>query len=109
MVVDYELIGKRIENLRKKRGWSQGKLAEKADLSNNYLSNIEHSRSIPSIETLVRLCTALDVTPDALLLGASTGEKVYMSSDILDLIQQCTPQEKRYIRGFIKVLLSERS
>ena len=108
MIVDFKLIGKRIEILRKQRKWTQGKLAEKTDLSNNYISNIEHNYSIPSIETLMRLCTALDVTPNDILLGTSKIEKSYMEYDIMILLAQCTPQEKRYISGFIKVLLSER-
>lgn len=108
MTVDFKLIGKRIAALRKERGWTQGKLAEKADLSNNYLSNIENNRSIPSIETLVRLCVALDVTPNDILAGSSREEKNYMTADIMNLLSQCTPQEKRCISGIIKVLLAER-
>ena len=108
MTVDFGLIGKRIATLRKERGWTQWKLAEKADLSNIYLSNIENNRSIPSIETLVRLCVALEVTPNDILAGSSCEEKNYMSADIIQLLNQCTPQEKRYISGIIKVLLAER-
>ena len=108
MTVDFALIGRRIEALRKERGWTQGKLAEKAELSNNYLSNIEHNHSIPSIETLMRLCVALDVTPNDILAGSSSEGMDYMTTDIIDLLNQCTPQEKRYISGIIRVLLSER-
>lgn len=108
MIVDFKLIGKRIETFRKERGWTQGKLAEKADLSNNYISNIEHNHSIPSIDTLMRVCAALGITPNDILLGSSREEENYMERDILSLLHQCTPQEKRYISGFIRVLLDER-
>ena len=108
MTVDFALIGRRIESLRKERGWTQSRLAEKAELSNNYLSNIEHSYSIPSVETLVRICAALEVTPNDVLLGASRQEKGYMNRDVLALLDQCTPREKRCVRGFIRGLLAER-
>jgi transcriptional regulator with XRE-family HTH domain len=108
MLIDYTLLGERIAKARKERNISQARLSEKADMSNNYLSNVENSRSIPSLETLVKLCAALDVTPNDLLLGVSTQSKDYAGSDIFESLSQCTAQEKRYIKGFIKVLIAER-
>ena len=61
MAVDYNRIGKRIAELRKSRGMTQASLAEKAEITNNFLSHIERSYSIPSLETLVRICDALGV------------------------------------------------
>lgn len=109
MNIDYKLLGIRVSTLRHSKKWTQEKLAEKADLSNNYLSNIENNYSIPSLETLMKLCVALDVTPNDLLLGCSFLEKDYLKDDIINLLSQCTPQEKRYIIGFIKVLIDERA
>ena len=48
MKIDYNLLGRRIARLRKERRLTQDKLSEKAEISNNYLSNIENGRSIPS-------------------------------------------------------------
>lgn len=108
MYIDYKLIGSRISALRRAKNWTQEKLAEKADLSNNYLSNIENNHSIPSLETLMKLCVALDVTPNDLLMGCSAQEKAYLNDDIATLLSQCTPQEKRFLLGFIKVMQQER-
>ncbi len=69
MSVDYKEIGKRVTKIRKQRGLTQEKLSEKCDLSPQYISNIERSISIPSTETLLRICDVLEVTPDAILLG----------------------------------------
>ena len=55
MAVDYNRIGKRLAELRKSRGMTQAGLAEKAEITNNFLSHIERSYSIPSLETLVRI------------------------------------------------------
>ena len=41
MSIDYSLIGKRIAKVRKSRGYTQDNLAERANLSNNYISHIE--------------------------------------------------------------------
>ena len=109
MKIDYNLLGRRIARLRKERRLTQDKLSEKAEISNNYLSNIENGRSIPSLETLVRLCEAMEVTPDTVLMGTVTDVKQYMNDDIQQLLAQCTPQEKRYVIGILKVFLAERS
>lgn len=108
MVVDYSLIGKRLAEIRKGQKITQEKLAERTNLANNYISNIENSRSIPSLETLVKLCDALGVTPNDILLGASLNSNQYMNNELQEKIGQCTPKEKRLISGFISLLLTER-
>ena len=109
MVIDYSLIGKRLAGLRKSKKITQEKLSEMTNLANNYISNIENNRSIPSLETLVKLCDALEVTPNDILLGASTNSNLYMNDELQDKLNQCTPKEKRLIEGFISLLLAERN
>ena len=69
MKLDYSQLGKNISKCRKSNGLTQERLAEFTGLSNNHISNIENNYSIPSIETLMKLCEALNTTPDFLLLG----------------------------------------
>jgi len=109
MAVDYSLIGKRVATIRKQKGLTQEKLAEKADISNNYLSHIETSRSIPSIETLISICDALEITPNRLLLGTSDQQNAYLVSDITDKLNQCTEYEKRIIFNLISLMIKERT
>jgi DNA-binding XRE family transcriptional regulator len=53
--------------LRKARGLTQEALAEAADLSGNYISDLELGLKVPSLTILVRLSQALQVaTPDLL-------------------------------------------
>jgi transcriptional regulator with XRE-family HTH domain len=46
---------------RRRRGWSQLDLAERADISQRHLSFLELARASPSRDMVVRLATALDV------------------------------------------------
>ena len=69
MTLDYTEIGKRIARRRKELGLKQSEVEEKADLGYKYLSNIERSISIPSVEDIMRLAVALDTTPDEFLIG----------------------------------------
>lgn len=56
-----ELIGKRIQELRKKQRLSQDQVAEKADISPNYLSRIECGKENPTLDMLIKLSNALEV------------------------------------------------
>lgn len=69
MAIDYQEIGRRIARRRRFLGLRQAEVCEQCGINSNYLSNIEHAKSIPSIDVLLRICDALHTTPDALLLG----------------------------------------
>lgn len=70
MYVDYKELGQRIAKRRKELGLKQYQVSERAGLSDKYISCIETAKSIPSIDVLVKICDALETTPDTLLLGA---------------------------------------
>lgn len=59
MYVDYKKIGVRIAQRRKEIKMKQNTLAEKTNLSNNHISNIENGYSVPSIETFANICKNL--------------------------------------------------
>ena len=63
-----ELFGRRLRDLRKKSGLTQEALAESADLSGNYISDLELGRKVPSLTILVRLSQALEVATTDLLV-----------------------------------------
>lgn len=71
MDLDYSLIGKRIKNRRKRLGLTQEAVAERVEISNQHMSNIERAISIPSTEVIMRLALALDTTPDEFLVGTA--------------------------------------
>ena len=55
----YQKLAHRIEKLRKEKGMTQEKLAEKADLHRAYFWDIENGRNI-SIKTAYKIARALD-------------------------------------------------
>jgi transcriptional regulator with XRE-family HTH domain len=52
-------LGKRIAALRKKAGFTQEKLAEKADYSVEFISFVERGVYAPSVEGCARIANAL--------------------------------------------------
>ena len=55
----YEILGKTIRDERIKRGFSQEDLAEKANLTRNYIGQIEHAEKRIHLETLAKIARAM--------------------------------------------------
>ena len=64
--------GSNIKKIRKSKDFSQETLAEKADISPSFLSDIENGKKWGAFETLVALANALEVEPYELLLPPQT-------------------------------------
>jgi transcriptional regulator with XRE-family HTH domain len=60
-------FGKAVREARKEAGLSQEKLAEKADLTLNYVGEVERGEKLASIETAAKLASALGMTAAELL------------------------------------------
>mgnify|MGYP001577460194 CR=1 FL=1 len=62
------MIRKKLKDLRKKVGWSQQKLAEKAGLSYNVITKIEQGAAKnPNIQTIIKLANAFKISLDELV------------------------------------------
>ena len=63
----YEDLGRRIREQRKLARMTQEELAEKSEISNSFLGHIERGSRKASLDTLVKICNALKVSPNVLL------------------------------------------
>ena len=90
MEINYALIGKRIRETRKQRGLSAEELAEIADLSTVYISYIENAKRKPSLESLIKISNALEITIDELLYGNLLYNPTEYQTDIDLLMADCT-------------------
>lgn len=61
------LLGEAIRAAGKEAGFSQEKLAEKADLSTVFISRVERGKESPSVDNLVKFARALGVRVRALV------------------------------------------
>ncbi len=67
-------LGKRIKELRKSRGLTQGDLSELLGISRGQISNLEHGRRGLDLSKLQKLCSALKVNLDYFGLEPNTEE-----------------------------------
>lgn len=62
-------LGHRVRQLRNRKGWSQERLAEQADIQRTYLAEIELGKRNPSLKHLQKLAKAFRVGIAALFLN----------------------------------------
>lgn len=103
----YMLMGNRIRLRRKEMKINQNKLADQIQISRNHMSAIENGREKPGIDTLLKICTALKVTPDFILLGNIHPNNVPES--ILDSLRLCSYEDIILVRQFIELLINRNS
>jgi len=62
------MLSKKLKELRKKKGWSQQKLAEKAGLSFNAITKIEQGLArYPTLKTLTKIADVFSISIDKLV------------------------------------------
>jgi transcriptional regulator with XRE-family HTH domain len=57
-----KLVGRNFERLRTEAGLTQEQVAERAHISQQYISGLERGQRNPTIETIAALATALGVS-----------------------------------------------
>ncbi|MFT8321863.1 MAG: XRE family transcriptional regulator [Bacillus sp. (in: firmicutes)] len=82
-------IGKKIKNLRLKKGLTQEELGERTDLSKGYISQLERDLSSPSLETFFAILEVLGCPPKAFFDEEERSQKViYTEEDVTNFYEE---------------------
>jgi transcriptional regulator with XRE-family HTH domain len=73
--MDYEALGKRIRNQRRLLGMTQEELSERVGVSCSFIGHIERGSRKLSLETLVHISDALNISCDALLQDSLNSDR----------------------------------
>lgn len=90
-------FGRNVRHYRKKRGLSQNTLSELIDKSPTYLSYLESGLRSTSLDTLVDLANALNVTTDTLLKESLENTTLIMSNEYAAVLGDCTDYEQKIL------------
>ena len=110
MELDLKGIGARIRYFRNKKKLSQEALAEMVSVNNDHISRIESGRVRPSLQLLVAIANALEVSIDDILVDNLTHPNSITGDEIHTLLLDCSDNEKKMLTktvSFMKALLSE--
>ncbi len=104
-------IGARIRKTREERGYTREQLAEYADVSADFLWEIETGKKGMKAQNLGKIAVALDVPTDYLILGKTPyKENVKINSMIAALPNEIQKQVEKMITLFVNTLwISTRS
>jgi len=99
--MDFVKLGNRIRNERLNLGLTQEQLAEKINISKNFMSLIENGKNM-SLETVVKLANTFGVSVDYLLQDIVTPQQDTSLSQCAALLNQLTPKDRIFILNFIR-------
>lgn len=104
-MIDYVSIGKRIKGIRLMRGITQEKLAETVNISVPHVSRIENGWASPSLQTLVDICNALDITIDSLMQDSLPAARKNLMGALGEVVADCTAEELNMLAEIAQSIL----
>ncbi|MDC7290343.1 helix-turn-helix transcriptional regulator [Blautia schinkii] len=95
-------ISRNVKKYRKMKGYTQAQLAELVDISTIHMSHIETGSVSMSLDCLLKICDALDISPNHILLPDFA---VPLDNSLLqEKMQFLTNDEKKFIMQMIEAL-----
>lgn len=104
MAIDFVALGTRIKYFRGKQGLSQEELCKALTVNSRHISNIETGKKAPSIDLLVEIANALDVSADDLLTDSLKSSASTADTEIHHLLLDCNKTEEMILTDMIKHL-----
>ena len=99
-MIDYKIIGQRIQIARNALGMTQERFSEKIQVSANYLSKIETGKEKPNLEMLGKISVAADISLSELITGV-VEVRYYLQDDIAKILDACSPEMTMLIYDII--------
>lgn len=103
MEIDYKLIGERVREARKSKGWSQEKLSEEIDVGVAYLSRIERGHQV-NLKRLAQIGKVLDIPIEKLISGTIVDSDNYLDRELYEILIKCAPEKQRLIYNIAKIV-----
>jgi len=105
LVLDLQTIGENFYNIRRIRGLTREAVAERAEISDRTYADIERGSVNMRIETALRICNALDVTPDEVFTKNDEGQNAITKEDIFNRLNNCSKKEVETAMRLVSVYL----
>jgi transcriptional regulator with XRE-family HTH domain len=106
-------LAENIKKIRKKKGWSQKELGEMIGSHLSHINRIETGKQNPSLEVLIKLADALDVSIDGLVRGSEEDFKEIRIEDKnmaerIKLLNTMDPEDRKAVIRVIDAMLTKK-
>lgn len=106
MSVDFNIVGKRLRNARKRKGLTQEELCEMIGVSIAYLSKIETAKAHINLQRLSQICDILGVTEGEILNGFPSKSDGSLSSELCNLLKDVPLEKQTLAYEILQVILN---
>ena len=96
MGINYAAVGAKIRGFRRRNGLSQAEVSE-LGCGPAYISHIERGKKIMSMETLVSLANALQVSTDELLADSLEYPPAAFHHAFAPVVADCSAYERQFL------------
>ena len=108
MSVDYRFIGKRIQQKRKEKKWTQEQLAEKLGVTVGYVSQLERGITKINLDRLSEIGTLLETELSYFITGTVSGQNSYLHDELTEKIAHLNPNQRKMVAEIIDSILKNK-
>ena len=101
-------LGRRINMVRKDRGFTADRLSELCNINATYLRQIEGGTKVPSLPVFINICNALKISPDYLLRDSLTDNDVSKIRELTELWESTPPSQQEIAVAMIRAVLERK-
>ena len=105
LIFDFNTIGNKLHAFRKRAGMTQSEVAEAAGLSDRTYADIERGTVNMRIETVLRICKALHITPDDIFTEENL-PAAKRQEELIEALNSCSPEERETALQLLTVYLN---
>lgn len=93
MDIDYASMGLRIRHIRVQKSLTQDELSEQSGTSRSFINRVENGKKGLSLETLIAIANALNVSTDDILVDSLVHPHSEQDTDAHYLLLDCSEEE----------------
>lgn len=105
LIFDLQVIGQNLLRYRKAAGLTQEELAEAANLSARAYADIERGSVSARLDSLLKICDALGITPDDVLTEKTTDAE-QLREELIRKINRVTEKELEPALKILEIFFS---
>ena len=103
--VDRYSIGKNLRQCRLAKKMRQEDLAEKTNLSPNYIGMLERGEKLPALDTFIDILNALDASADVVLADVLNARYDIKTSLISEKVQKLSSKEQKTVLDIVDAVI----
>ena len=102
MSINLENLGKRIQLYRLQKKLSQTRLSKLVFVNHEHISRIENGKKVVSLDLLVSIANALEVSADDLLVDSLLYGSQHVPTEAIEIFQNCNSGEAQFLLRLLK-------